>query len=212
MKNENLKKAVICIAKNDAQAQRIIERLLSSNFTNDDISILMSEKERSLVTEDRNMHPQTQVKGSRPSSMGYEKHTKAPEGATTGAVTGGILGGVLGLLAGIGSLAIPGVGPFIAAGPIMAALSGSAIGGLVGLVTGGLIGLDIPEFEAKQYEKKLERGYILISVHADSNDEVERAKNIFKNENAEDISVVNEKKLQKAGRFNNNNNNRNNNY
>jgi hypothetical protein len=202
MKNENnhMRKAVICIAKNDAQAGRIIERLLSSNFTNDDISILMSEKERSLVTEDRNMQQQTTVKGSRPSAMGYEKHSKAPEGAATGAVTGGVLGGIIGLLAGIGTLAIPGVGPFIAAGPIMAALSGSALGGVVGLVAGGLIGLDIPEFEAKQYERKLEKGYILISVHTDSSDEIDRAKIIFKGENAEDIAVVSEKKQQAKSR------------
>src|SRR4029077_19156443 len=106
----------------------------------------------------------------------HEKHTKAPEGATIGAGTGGVVGGALGWLVGIGSLAIPGVGPFIAAGPIMAALGGAAVGATVGGLAGTLVGLGIPEYVAKQYEGKLREGNILISVHAESGKETDRAK------------------------------------
>ena len=115
-----------------------------------------------------------------------------PEGATVGASTGGVVGGTIGLLAGIGALAIPGLGPFIAAGPIMAALSGGAIGAGVGGLTGALVGLGIPEYEAKRYEGKVKEGGILISVHSESNDETNRAKDIFKEEGAHDISSTGE--------------------
>jgi uncharacterized membrane protein len=121
--------------------------------------------------------------------FGHVKATKAPEGATTGATAGGVTGGVLGLLAGIGALAIPGVGPFIAAGPIMAALSGAALGATTGGLVGGLIGLGIPEIEAKRYEEKLRNGNFLIAVDAKDSDEVDRAKEIFKNARAEDIAT-----------------------
>lgn len=198
-----MKKAVLCIAKDENQANRIIDRLLSSNFSNEDISILMSDRQgrmtRSPQMEQTNpTYPNKRMEqGERASSMGYEKHSKAPQGATTGAIAGGVLGGTLGLLAGIGSLAIPGLGAFIAAGPIMAALSGSAIGGSLGLITGALVGWDIPTVEAKQYEGKLKQGSILISVHTENDKEVENAKKIFQSEHAEDIAVVSEKK-QKA--------------
>jgi hypothetical protein len=121
--------------------------------------------------------------------IGHVKASKAPEGATTGAVTGGVTGGVIGLLAGIGALAIPGVGPLIAAGPIMAALSGAAIGGTTGGVVGGLIGLGIPEIEAKRYEDKLKKGNYLISVHAHDDEQEDKAKDIFRAANAEDITT-----------------------
>jgi hypothetical protein len=124
--------------------------------------------------------------------IGHVKASKAPEGATTGPTTGGVSGGVIGLLAGIGALAIPGVGPFIAAGPIMAALSGAAVGAATGGVVGGLIGLGIPEIEAKRYEEKLKRGNYLIAVHADENEDVDRAKHIFEDAGAEDVSTVSE--------------------
>ena len=122
--------------------------------------------------------------------IGHVKATKAPEGTATGAATGGVAGGVIGLLAGIGALAIPGVGPLIAAGPIMAALSGAAVGATAGGVVGGLIGLGIPEIEAKIYEEKLKTGNYLISVHGHDGDEVDRVKEIYKSENAEDISTT----------------------
>lgn len=120
------------------------------------------------------------------------KSTKAPEGAATGAGTGGVLGGVLGWLAGIGALAIPGIGPFVAAGPIMALLGGAAVGATVGGITGALIGMGIPEYEAKRYESKLKEGKILISVHSENSDETDRAKTIFKNAGAEDITTSSE--------------------
>jgi hypothetical protein len=115
-----------------------------------------------------------------------------PEGASIGASTGGAVGGTIGLLAGIGALAIPGLGPFIAAGPIMAALSGGAIGAGVGGLTGALVGLGIPEYEAKRYEGKVKEGGILISVHSENSDETNRAKDIFKEAGAHDISSTGE--------------------
>ncbi len=134
-----------------------MERLQTAGFPNNEISILL---------------PDTEGKHD----IGHVKATKAPEGATTGATAGGVTGGVLGLLAGIGALAIPGVGPFIAAGPIMAALSGAAIGGTAGGVVGGLIGLGIPEIEAKRYEEKLRTGNYLIAVHAHNDEQEDAAK------------------------------------
>jgi hypothetical protein len=124
--------------------------------------------------------------------IGTQKATKAPEGAATGAGSGAVLGGALGLLAGIGALAIPGVGPFIAAGPIMAALAGVGVGGAVGGFTGALIGLGIPEYEAKRYEGRIQKGGILLSVHCDTSDEIKRVKEIMKSTGAEDISSTGE--------------------
>ncbi len=164
------KTSVFCIAKSHAQAEQIVERLQTSGFPTSEISVLL---------------PDTEGKHD----IGHVKATKAPEGATTGGVAGGVTGGVLGLLAGIGALAIPGVGPFIAAGPIMAALSGAAIGATTGGVVGGLIGMGIPEIEAKRYEEKLRNGNYLIAVHTHDGDEKDRAKEIFKTAGADDIST-----------------------
>jgi hypothetical protein len=127
-----------------------------------------------------------------PKDMGTEKATKAPEGAATGASAGGIIGGALGVLAGIGMLAIPGLGPFIAAGPIMAGLAGLGVGGAVGGVTGAFIGMGIPEFEAKRYEGRLKKGGILLSVHCDTSEEIKRAKDVMKRTGGEDISSTGE--------------------
>jgi len=167
------KTSVFCIARSHEQAVNIVDRLKSENFSNNDISVLLPDKGG---TKD----------------FAHEQHTKAPEGAATGGITGGVLGGALGWLVGIGSLAIPGVGPFIAAGPIMAALSGAAVGGAVGGIAGALIGLGIPEYEAKRYEGKIKSGGILISVHTENSDEASRAKEIFKEEGADDISSTGE--------------------
>lgn len=167
------KKSVFCLAQTQVQADRIVARLQSGGFTYDDISALFPDRQ---TTRD----------------LAHEKHTKAPEGAATGAGAGGLVGGALGLLAGIGALTIPGLGPLIAAGPIMAALSGAAVGATVGGVTGGLVGLGIPEYEAKRYEGKLREGRILISVHAETSDQVRVAKEIFEAEGAEDIAVTGE--------------------
>jgi hypothetical protein len=125
-------------------------------------------------------------------SLTTEKATKAPEGVAAGATSGAVLGGALGLLVGIGALAIPGLGPFIAAGPIMATLAGVGVGGTLGGLTGALVGLGIPEYEAKTYERRLQKGGILISVHCDTSDEVTRAKDLLKGTGAEDISSTGE--------------------
>lgn len=166
--------SVICLANSRAQAEHIVDQLRLSNFSSNDISALFAD------------HGTTR-------DFAHEKYTKAPEGAATGAGTGGVIGGTLGWLAGIGALAIPGVGPFIAAGPILAALSGAAIGATVGGITGCLIGLGIPELEAKRYEGKLQEGNILIAVHAEDSDEVARVREIFETAEASDICTTSEK-------------------
>jgi len=175
------KTSVICIAKTESQAVRIVEALKSASFSSNDISVLLPDK---AGTKD----------------FAHEQNTKAPEGAATGGVTGGVLGGALGWLAGIGALAIPGVGPFIAAGPLMAALGGAAVGGAVGGITGALVGLGIPEYEAKRYEGKVKNGNILISVHTESSDQVKRAKEIFTQAGAEDISSTGEASAPKSSK------------
>jgi hypothetical protein len=175
------KKSVFCIATSLSQAELIVDRLKAAGFSNNDISALLPERGS---TRD----------------FAHKKSTKAPEGAAAGAGTGAALGGVLGWLAGIGALAIPGVGPLVAAGPIAAALSGAAVGGAVGGITGALVGLGMPEYEAKRYEGKIKDGNILISVHADDSDEIDRAKDIFEEAGAEDISTAGEPKPEKAGR------------
>jgi hypothetical protein len=167
------KTSVICIARSESQAIAIVDRLKTARFTSSDISVLFPDK-------------------SGTKDFAHEQNTKAPEGATTGGVTGGLLGGTLGWLVGIGALAIPGVGPFIAAGPIMAALGGAALGGAVGGITGALIGLGIPEYEAKRYEGKVKNGNILISVHTENSGQVKAAKEIFTASGAEDISSTGE--------------------
>jgi hypothetical protein len=166
-------KTVYGIASSEAQAVRIATALEGAGFSPDDISVLFPDRG-----------------GSR--DFGHEKNTKAPEGAAAGAGTGGILGGGLGWLVGIGSLAIPGLGPFIAAGPIMASLGGAAIGAAVGGFTGALIGMGIPELEAKQYESKLREGNVLLSVHTEDGQERERVTQIFARQGAHDISTASE--------------------
>jgi len=133
--------------------------------------------------------------------MGHVKVTKAPEGATTGGVAGGLTGGVIGLLAGIGAIAIPGVGPFIAAGPIMAALSGAAIGATTGGIVGALVGLGIPEIEARRYEQKLKTGNFLVAADADDGDEKDRLKEVFKTSGAQDISSFSLSKAPESARY-----------
>jgi hypothetical protein len=176
-------KSVFCIATSRTQAEQIVDRLKAANFSNNDISALFPDKETNR-------------------DFAHEKSTKAPEGAVTGAGTGGLLGGTLGWLVGIGALAIPGVGPFIAAGPIMAALGGAAIGATAGGITGGLIGMGIPEIEAKRYEGKIKQGNILISVHTDNSDEISRAKDIFEKAGAQDICTTGEATAPKEKKVN----------
>jgi hypothetical protein len=156
------------------QAERGVDALVNGSYSNDDISVLAPDRQG---TKD----------------FAHEKHTKAPEGATTGAAAGGAVGGTLGLLAGVGALAIPGLGPFIAAGPIMGALAGLGVGGAVGGLVGALVGMGIPEYEAKRYEGRVKDGGVLLSVHCSTADEVTRAKTILEQTNAEDISSSGEK-------------------
>src|SRR5271165_75004 len=148
--------------------------LVRAGFPTDDISVLLPES----------------LGG--PKDMGTEKATKAPEGTAVGVTTGGAIGGALGVLAGIGMLAIPGLGPFIAAGPIVAGLAGLGVGGAVGGVTGALVGMGIPEFEAKRYEGRLQKGGILLSVHCDTSEEIKRAKEVLKATGGEDVSSTGE--------------------
>jgi hypothetical protein len=167
------KTAVFGIYATRTGAEHAIETLTKSGFPISDVSALVPD---ALGSKD----------------MGTEKATKAPEGAAAGASSGAVLGGTLGLLAGIGALAIPGVGPFIAAGPIMAALAGIGVGGAVGGLTGGLIGMGIPEFEAKRYEGRLQKGGILLSVHCDTSEEIKQAKEILERTGGEDVSSTGE--------------------
>ena len=166
-------RSVFCIVHNRAQAERIVDDLKAAGFSNNDISVLFPDKT-----------------GTR--DFAHEQNTKAPEGALAGGATGLAAGGVLGWLTGIGTLAIPGLGPFIAAGPIMAALGGAAIGGAVGGLVGALIGMGLPEFEAKRYESKVKSGNILVSVHSENGDQTDRAKEIFEQAGAEDIATASE--------------------
>src|SRR5450755_3523631 len=162
--------AVFGIYKNSGQAESAVDRIVAAGFSHNDISVLLPD-----------------IKTSR--EFAHEKNTKAPEGTTTG----GVIGGTLGLLAGIGVLAIPGLGPFIAAGPIMASLAGLGVGGAVGGLIGALVGMGIPEYEAKRYEGRVKGGGILLSVHCDTANEISRAKDLLKASGAEDISSAGEK-------------------
>lgn len=171
--------AVFGIYKTLSQAEDAVNRLVAAGFTNDDISVLLPDNQST-----RN--------------FAHKKDTKAPEGTTTGVTTGGAIGGAIGLLAGIGALAIPGVGPLIAAGPIMGALAGVGVGGAVGGLIGALIGMGIPEYEAKRYEGRVKEGGILLSAHCDTSDEIDRAKEILKRTSAEDIASSGEASADSA--------------
>lgn len=166
-------KVVIGIVDTEIQAENLVQHLGKEGFATSDISAIFPDKH-----------------GSK--DFAHEHNTKAPEGTVVGAAGGGVIGGTLGLLAGIGALAIPGLGPFIAAGPLMAALSGAAAGATVGGIAGALIGLGIPEIEAKKYEGKLQGGNILVALHVDDSAEDKRAKEIFRQEGAHDISSTTE--------------------
>jgi hypothetical protein len=160
-------------------AAQAIDVLIQTGFPSSSVSVLTADT--------RSTH-----------ELAHEKHTKAPEGTATGAVAGGAIGGTLGLLVGIGALAIPGLGPFIAAGPIMATLAGAGAGGAVGTLIGALTGLGLPEYEAKRYEGLVKNGGTLLSVHCDTSDQVSSAKEVLKASGARDISAVGESQGEKA--------------
>jgi len=168
-------KAVFGIFKDRTTLNQAVDALKAAGFRHSDISVLMPDS------------------GST-QEFAHEKSTKAPEGTATGATAGAAIGGALGWLTGIGALAIPGLGPFIAAGPIMAALAGAGVGGAVGGISGALIGMGIPEYEAKRYEGLVKSGGMLLSVHSDNSDWTNKAKDILKNTGAEDISSTSEVK------------------
>ena len=171
--------AVFGIYPNRTSVESAVDALKAAEFRNSDISVLFPEN---AGTKD----------------FAHEKDTKAPEGATAGAGTGAVLGGGLGWLAGIGALAIPGLGPFIAAGPIMAALAGAGVGGAVGGLTGALVGMGIPEYEAKRYEGRVKDGGILLSVHSDDSQWTKKAKEILERTGAQDVSSTGEATAEKG--------------
>jgi hypothetical protein len=165
--------AVFGIYQSAEHAERAVDTLIAAGFASSDISVLLPDTRS---TRD----------------FAHQKDTKAPEGTTAGVTAGGIIGGTLGVLAGVGALAIPGVGPFIAAGPIMAGLAGLGVGGAVGGIVGALVGMGIPEYEAKRYEGHVKNGGTLLSAHCDTSDQVSRAKELLKSSGALDIASTGE--------------------
>src|SRR5665213_2105132 len=161
--------AVFGIYDSVGHAERAVDSIIAGGFTSAAISVLLPDTNST-------------------KEFAHQKDTKAPEGTTTGVTAGGVIGGTLGVLAGIGALAIPGVGPLIAAGPIMAGLAGLGVGGAVGGLVGALVGMGIPEYEAKRYEGRVKGGGTLLSVHCDTSDQISRVKDLLKQTGAEDIS------------------------
>lgn len=177
----NKKTAVFGIYVSAATAENGVDHLLTLGFTNSAISVLLPDDESTRA-------------------FAHEKNTKAPEGTTTGVAAGGIIGGTLGLLAGIGALAIPGVGPLIAAGPIMGALAGLGAGGAVGGIVGALVGMGIPEYEAKRFEGAVKGGGTLLSVHCDTSEQISMAKKALEDTGARDISATGEESSPNASK------------
>jgi hypothetical protein len=165
--------AVFGIYPTALSAERAVDSLIAAGFTSSDISVLLPDD-------------------SSTRDFAHHKDTKAPEGTTVGVTAGGVIGGTIGVLAGVGALAIPGLGPFIAAGPIMAGLAGLGVGGAVGGFVGALVGMGIPEYEAKRYEGRVKGGGTLLSVHCDTSEEIKRAKQMIQSTGAEDISSTSE--------------------
>src|SRR5450432_3696314 len=172
--------AVFALFPSTSRAERAVDSLVASGFRSDDVSVHAPDQQST-------------------KEFATEKNTKAPEGTTTGVATGGAIGGTLGLLAGIGALAIPGLGPFIAAGPIMAALAGVGAGAAAGGLIGALVGMGIPEYEAKRYEGRVKDGGVLLSVHCDNSEWVGKAKDTLKHAGAEDIASAGEKSVSTHG-------------
>lgn len=172
--------AVFGIYRTATEAERAVDTLIAAGFASSAISVLLPDTRST-------------------KEFAHHKDTKAPEGTTVGATTGGVVGGTLGVLAGIGALAIPGIGPFIAAGPIMAGLAGLGVGGALGGLVGALVGMGIPEYEAKRYEGRVKDGGTLLSVHSDTSEQITRAKDMLKQTGAEDISSSSEASSPKTG-------------
>lgn len=165
--------AVFGLFTERARLEGAIDALIAAGFRNSDISALL---------------PDTRAT----QEVAHEKHTKAPEGAAIGATAGGVVGGAVGLLAGLGAIAIPGIGALVAIGPIMGLLAGAGAGGAVGTLAGALIGLGVPEYEAKRYEAYLNEGKCLVAVHADDREWAKRARNILDGAGAFDVDQKSE--------------------
>ena len=165
--------AVFGIYSSEESVKRAVDTLIAAGIPSSDISVLLPDS--------RSTH-----------DLAHEKATKAPEGAASGGTAGGVIGGTLGVLAGIGALAIPGIGPLVAAGPIVAGLAGLGVGGAVGGLVGALVGMGIPEYEAKRYEGRVQKGGSLLSVHCEASGEVSRAKDLLKGTGAEDVASTGE--------------------
>src|SRR5438874_4509399 len=166
--------AVFGIYSSVAHAEQAVDVLVTAGFASKDISVLLPDQTGT-------------------TDFAHEKETKAPEGTTVGVTAGGVIGGTLGLLAGLGAIAIPGLGPLIAAGPIMGALAGLGVGGAVGGIVGALVGMGIPEYEAKRFEGRVNDGGILVSVHCENSEEIARAKDVLKTAGGEDVASSGEK-------------------
>lgn len=173
--------AVFGIYASPEHAERAVDSLIAAGYANEDISVLLADSRST-------------------KEFAHEKSTKAPEGTATGATAGGVIGGTIGVLAGVGALAIPGLGPFIAAGPIMAGLAGLGVGGAIGGLVGALVGMGIPEYEAKRYEGFVKNGGTLLSVHCDNSEQVARAKDLLKGTGATDIASTSESAGEKVER------------
>lgn len=171
--------AVFGIYASAEHAERAVDSLIAAGYASPDISVLMADTRS---TKD----------------FAHEKATKAPEGTATGVTAGGVIGGTIGVLAGVGALAIPGVGPLIAAGPIMAGLAGLGVGGAIGGLVGALVGMGIPEYEAKRYEGFVKNGGTLLSVHCDTSEQITRAKDLLKGTGATDIASTSESSGEKV--------------
>ena len=165
--------AVFGIYPTAVQAERAVDTLIAAGINSSDVSVLLPD-----------------ARSTR--EFAHQKDTKAPEGTTIGATTGGVIGGTIGVLAGVGALAIPGIGPFIAAGPIMAGLAGLGVGGAVGGLVGALVGMGIPEYEAKRYEGRVKGGGTLLSVHCDTSEQISKVKDMLRGTGAEDIASTGE--------------------
>ena len=172
--------AVFGIYSTATQAERAVDTLIAAGFPSSDISVLLPDAHST-------------------KEFAHEKETKAPEGTAVGVTTGGVIGGTIGILAGVGALAIPGIGPFIAAGPIMAGLAGLGVGGAVGGLVGALVGMGIPEYEAKRYEGRVKGGGTLLSVHCNTSEDISKAKDMLKGTGADDIASTSESSSPKTG-------------
>lgn len=199
-----MKKSVVAIVKSQHQADKLVDDLRAAGFTDSDISVLMRDSRTGGLrdTQTGSAFDEDEPPRGKQTNLGLEKGSKAGTGGATGAAAGGIIGGTIGLLAGLGTIAIPGLGALVAAGPILGALSGSAVGGSVGLITGSLVGLGVPEIEAKVFEGQLKEGGVLVAAHCANDQEIEQAKKICKANGVEKCCCTTETSASGSNRKN----------